>query len=65
RVISWLPMAHVAERNCSQYLPMVLGFSTTDCPDPRQVVGYLAEVPRWWRWQRRWRRKKKLIIAKS
>jgi long-subunit acyl-CoA synthetase (AMP-forming) len=48
RVISWLPMAHIAERNCSQYLPMVLGFSTTDCPDPRQVVGYLAEVhPTW------------------
>jgi long-subunit acyl-CoA synthetase (AMP-forming) len=48
RVISWLPMAHIAERNCSQYLPMVLGFTTTDCPDPRQVVAYLPEVhPTW------------------
>jgi long-subunit acyl-CoA synthetase (AMP-forming) len=48
RVISWLPMAHIAERNCSQYLPMVLGFTTTDCPDARQVVAYLPEVhPTW------------------
>src|SRR3954452_3596153 len=48
RVISWLPMAHIAERACSHYLPMLLGFTTTDCPDPRQVVGYLPEVrPTW------------------
>src|SRR5215213_919487 len=48
RVISWLPMAHIAERACSHYLPMLLGFTTTDCPDPRQVVAYLPEVrPSW------------------
>jgi len=48
RVVSWLPMAHIAERACSHYLPMVLGFTTTDCPDPRQVVAYLPEVrPSW------------------
>jgi long-chain acyl-CoA synthetase len=48
RVVSWLPMAHIAERACSHYLPMLLGFSTTDCPDPRQVVAYLPEVrPTW------------------
>jgi len=48
RVISWLPMAHIAERACSHYLPMLLGFTTTDCPDPRQVVFYLPEVrPTW------------------
>src|SRR5215212_1194405 len=48
RVISWLPMAHIAERACSHYLPMLLGFPTTDCPDPRQVVAYLPEVrPTW------------------
>jgi long-chain acyl-CoA synthetase len=41
-------MAHVAERNCSQYLPMVTGFTTTCCPDPRQVAAYLPEVhPTW------------------
>src|SRR5215212_4328243 len=48
RVISWLPMDHIAERACSHYLPMLLGFKTNDCPDPRQVVAYLPEVrPTW------------------
>ncbi len=48
RVISWLPMAHIAERACSHYLPMVLGFTTTCCADPRQVVAYLPAVrPSW------------------
>ncbi len=48
RVISWLPYAHIAERACSQYLPIMLGFTTTDCPDPRQVVAYLPDVrPTW------------------
>jgi long-chain acyl-CoA synthetase len=48
RVVSWLPMAHIAERACSHYLPMFVGFSTTCCPDPRQVVVYLPEVkPSW------------------
>ena len=47
-MISWLPYAHIAERACSHYLPLVLGFTTTDCPDPRQVVAYLPEVrPSW------------------
>jgi long-chain acyl-CoA synthetase len=48
RVVSWLPMAHIAERACSHYLPMFLGFTTTCCPDPRQVVAYLPAVrPTW------------------
>ena len=48
RVVSWLPMAHIAERACSHYLPMFVGFATTCCPDPRQVVAYLPEVkPSW------------------
>jgi long-subunit acyl-CoA synthetase (AMP-forming) len=48
RLVSWLPMAHIAERNCTQYLPMFVGFTTTCCPDPRQVVAYLPEVrPTW------------------
>jgi long-chain acyl-CoA synthetase len=48
RVISWLPMAHIAERTASHYLPLMVGFGTTCCPDPRQVVAYLAEVhPTW------------------
>ncbi len=48
RVVSYLPMAHIAERACSQYLPILFGFSVTDCPDPRQVVGYLPEVKPTW-----------------
>ena len=48
RVVSWLPMAHIAERACSHYLPMFVGFSTTCCPNPREVVAYLPEVrPSW------------------
>jgi long-subunit acyl-CoA synthetase (AMP-forming) len=48
RIVSYLPMAHVAERNVSQYLPMLCGFNVTDCPDPRQVAQYLPEVkPSW------------------
>ncbi len=48
RVISWLPYAHIAERACSHYLPLTLGFTTTDCPDARQVVAYLPDVrPTW------------------
>jgi long-chain acyl-CoA synthetase len=48
RVISWLPMAHIAERNASHYLPMVMGLAATCCPDPRQLVAYLPEVrPSW------------------
>ncbi|MGH2744038.1 MAG: AMP-binding protein, partial [Thermoleophilaceae bacterium] len=48
RVVSWLPMAHIAERACSHYLPMLLGFTTTDCPDPRQLVAHLPEVKPTW-----------------
>ena len=47
-VVSYLPMAHIAERACSHYIPILLGFTTTCCPDPRQVVAYLPEVrPTW------------------
>jgi long-chain acyl-CoA synthetase len=48
RVVSWLPMAHIAERACSHYLPLMLGFTTTCCPNPREVTQYLPEVhPSW------------------
>ena len=48
RVISWLPAAHVAERNAHHYLPMVFGLQITCCEDPRQVLSYLPEVrPSW------------------
>ena len=48
RVISWLPAAHVAERNAHHYLPIVYGLQITCCADPRQVLSYLPEVrPSW------------------
>jgi long-subunit acyl-CoA synthetase (AMP-forming) len=48
RVISWLPAAHVAERNAHHYLPIVFGLQITCCEDPRQVLSYLPEVrPSW------------------
>jgi len=48
RVISWLPAAHVAERNAHHYLPIVYGLQITCCEDPRQVLSYLPEVrPAW------------------
>jgi len=48
RVISWLPSAHIAERNAHHYLPIVYGLQITCCEDPRQVLAYLPEVrPSW------------------
>src|SRR3954447_8160009 len=48
RVVSYLPMAHIAERTVSHYLPMAAGGTVTCCPNGREVVGYLPEVrPTW------------------
>jgi len=48
RVISWLPSAHVAERNAHHYIPMVYGLQITCCDNPREVLSYLPEVrPSW------------------
>src|SRR5688500_10290306 len=48
RVISWLPNAHVAERNAHHYIPVVLGLEITICDDPRKIAEFLPEVhPNW------------------
>jgi long-chain acyl-CoA synthetase len=48
RVISWLPSAHVAERNAHHYIPIVYGLQITCCHNPREVLSYLPEVrPSW------------------
>jgi long-chain acyl-CoA synthetase len=48
KVISWLPAAHVAERNAHYYLPVVRGLSVTVCPDPRKIVEFMPKVrPTW------------------
>ena len=43
-VISFLPHAHVADRMGTHYLGMVLGSTTTTCPDPRALFEHVAEV---------------------
>ncbi len=56
RAVSYLPMAHVAERMVSHYLATAFGFEVTTCPDASQVVPYLVQtrpeiffaVPRIW-----------------
>ena len=48
RVISWLPAAHIAERNAHHYAPVVLGFEVTTLANPREIVTALTQVhPNW------------------
>jgi long-chain acyl-CoA synthetase len=48
KVISWLPAAHVAERNAHYYLPVTKGVSVTVCADPRRIAEFLPKVnPTW------------------
>jgi long-chain acyl-CoA synthetase len=44
RAISYLPMAHIAERMMSHYQAMLLGYSVYCCPDPNLLSPYLKEV---------------------
>ena len=56
RVVSYLPMAHIAERMMSHYQQLILGYSVYCCPDANQLQSYLKEahpeivfgVPRVW-----------------
>jgi long-subunit acyl-CoA synthetase (AMP-forming) len=48
RVISWLPSAHIAERNAHHYIPTIYAGSITCCPNPREILSYLPQVrPNW------------------
>ena len=44
RTVSYLPMAHIAERMMSHYQAMLLGYSVYCCPDPALLSAYLKEV---------------------
>jgi long-chain acyl-CoA synthetase len=44
QVISYLPHAHIADRTGAHYLQMVLGYTVTACPDPRQLFEHVGEV---------------------
>lgn len=44
RTVSYLPMAHIAERDMSHYSGMGLGYDVYCCPDPAELTAYLKEV---------------------
>ena len=44
RVVSYLPMAHIAERMVSHYQAMFVGYEVTCCPDPTLFAAYAGEV---------------------
>ncbi|MCX7619836.1 MAG: AMP-binding protein [Acidimicrobiales bacterium] len=44
KVVSYLPMAHIAERMVSHYQGCYLGYEVTTCPDPTGIAAYLREV---------------------
>jgi len=44
RVVSYLPMAHIAERMTSHYQAMAFGYEVTTCPETNAVAQYLAAV---------------------
>ncbi|HUP76746.1 MAG TPA: AMP-dependent synthetase/ligase [Acidimicrobiales bacterium] len=44
RVISYLPMAHIAERITSHYQGMFFGLEVVTCPDPSLLAPYCREV---------------------
>ena len=38
RVVSYLPMAHIAERMTSHYMQAIARYEVTTCPDPGQIA---------------------------
>ena len=44
RVISYLPMAHIAERTTSHYVGMIHGMEVTTCPDASRIAQYIGAV---------------------
>jgi long-chain acyl-CoA synthetase len=44
RVVSYLPMAHVAERMTSHYQGVTVGYEVTTCPEAGRVATYLPDV---------------------
>jgi len=44
RVVSYLPMAHIAERTTSHYSNVAFAYEVTTCPEPGQIGTYLKET---------------------
>ncbi|MBW3614516.1 MAG: AMP-dependent synthetase/ligase [Actinobacteria bacterium] len=44
RIVSYLPMAHIAERMTSHYLGIVSAYEVSSCPEVTEIATYLREV---------------------
>jgi long-chain acyl-CoA synthetase len=44
RLVSYLPMAHIAERMTSHYQGITFGYEVSTCPDASKIAQYLPEV---------------------
>jgi long-chain acyl-CoA synthetase len=44
RLVSYLPMAHIAERMTSHYQGIIIGYEISTCPDPALLAPYCREV---------------------
>ena len=44
RLVSYLPMAHIAERMVSHYQAAFFGYDVTCCPEPGQASAYFRDV---------------------
>ncbi len=44
RIISYLPLAHIAERSTTHYAAASAGYEVTTCPDTSQLAEHLREV---------------------
>ena len=44
RLVSYLPMAHIAERMLSHYQTLFVGYEITCCPDPTLFAQYAGEI---------------------
>ena len=43
-IISYLPLAHAAERTSTHWIGILFGWTTWFCPDPTQVFAFAREV---------------------
>jgi long-chain acyl-CoA synthetase len=44
RIVSYLPMAHIAERSVSHYLQVLEACEVTTCPSPTDIAAYFRDV---------------------
>ena len=44
RIVSYLPMAHIAERMVSHYGLVFYGYEVTTCPEPGNIAAYAREI---------------------